>query len=258
MNKNNIILSISIIISSIILASSLIYYTNSKTAYTTADGINMEKAIEDGIEQYIIKQEKEYNKKQAEIDRLGEKIEGVPPLNEGDYIKGNKNAKISIIEYSDLDCPFCKKFHTTGYDVLNKYEGEVNWVWRHLPLTSIHPNSNAKSELAECAGKIKYDNFWKVIDYFMNEGFDPNQNVYDHLDTIAKITNTNKESLEKCIKEGEFEDKVKISQGIAGSIGINGTPGNVIINNKTNEAYLRAGAYDVNTISNTIDYLLQQ
>ena len=77
-------------------------------------------------------------------------IEG---LNDEDWVKGDRNASISIIEFSDTECPFCKRFHSTMDQVIDNYPGEVNWVYRHFPLTALHSKAVREAEATECAGE---------------------------------------------------------------------------------------------------------
>jgi protein-disulfide isomerase len=83
-----------------------------------------------------------------------------------DHVFGNPNANIVIIEYSDLECPFCIRFHATMHQLmaLHKEQNDIAWVYRHFPL-SIHPNAMKEAEATECV----YDQggnemFWKYID----------------------------------------------------------------------------------------------
>ena len=63
---------------------------------------------------------------------------GMRPVTAGDHIVGNINSKIIIVEYSDLECPFCKMFHNTLHQVIEKSNGEVAWVYRHYPIPQLH------------------------------------------------------------------------------------------------------------------------
>ncbi len=58
----------------------------------------------------------------------------IPGIQKNDYIRGDKNAEIYLIEYSDLECPFCKRFHPTAKQVVDDYNGKVAWVYRHYPI----------------------------------------------------------------------------------------------------------------------------
>ncbi len=76
----------------------------------------------------------------------------VVPITDDDWVRGNPDAKITLIEYSDYECSFCSRFHPTAQQVIDEYPDDVNWVYRHFPLTSIHPTAVARAEAAECAG----------------------------------------------------------------------------------------------------------
>ncbi len=91
----------------------------------------------------------------------------VEEITESDHILGNPDAPIKIIEYSDLDCPFCRTFHATMKQVMAIYgaNGTVAWVYRHFPLVELHPNSPKLAEASECVADIGgNDAFWKFID----------------------------------------------------------------------------------------------
>jgi hypothetical protein len=80
----------------------------------------------------------------------------------GDHMIGNANASVKVIEYSDLECPYCKIFHTIMKQVVVDSNGDVSWVYRHWP---IHQNSFEKLVAAECVAKLKgNDAFWKYVD----------------------------------------------------------------------------------------------
>jgi len=83
-------------------------------------------------------------------------------VTESDHIMGNKNAPIVIVEYSDLECPYCKKFHKTAKQIVDESSGEVAWVYRHWV---VHPTALPKTVAAECVSKIKgNDAFWEYVD----------------------------------------------------------------------------------------------
>ncbi len=106
----------------------------------------------------------------------------IDPVTETDHYFGSKDAEIVIIEYSDLECPYCARFHTTMHQVVEDYDGKVAWVYRHLPLESIiHPNAYNKALAAECvAGLGNNDKYWKYIDNIF-EKMAPKQPVFDPL-----------------------------------------------------------------------------
>jgi len=85
-------------------------------------------------------------------------------IGDNDWVLGDKDAEITIIEFSDLDCSFCKRFHGTMHQVIDNYDN-VNWAFRHFPLLQLHPDAANKAEASECAGDLGgNDKFWEFID----------------------------------------------------------------------------------------------
>src|SRR5579859_4145365 len=84
-----------------------------------------------------------------------------------DHILGNPNAPVKVIEYADLECPYCKVFETTMHQVMNYYgqSGQVAWVYRPFPLGQIHSKAPEEAQAAECAADQGGDaEFFKYID----------------------------------------------------------------------------------------------
>ncbi len=83
----------------------------------------------------------------------------------GDHIVGSPNAPIIIVEYSDSDCPYCQRFHTTMHQIKDAYGDKVAWVYRHYPLDRLHPKSRMEAVASECVAKLSDDaTFWKYLD----------------------------------------------------------------------------------------------
>lgn len=83
---------------------------------------------------------------------------------DGDHIRGDANAPIKIIEYSDYECPFCSRVHPTIQSLLST-NSDVAWIYRHLPLEQIHPMARPLAEASECAAELGgNDAFWAFTD----------------------------------------------------------------------------------------------
>ena len=89
-------------------------------------------------------------------------ITGLSPVSKDDHIIGAKKPKVTLIEYSDFECPFCQRFHPTTKQLLEKYPNDVALVYRHFPLESIHPNARAYAVASECAGQ--QGKLWEFAD----------------------------------------------------------------------------------------------
>jgi protein-disulfide isomerase len=86
------------------------------------------------------------------------------PITATDHYFGNKNAQVVIVEYGDMECPYCAEVHPTIQKIITDYNGKVAWVYRDFPLT-IHANAQVKAEAAECSSQQGGDaTFFKYVD----------------------------------------------------------------------------------------------
>jgi protein-disulfide isomerase len=138
-----------------------------------------------------------------------------------DHIRGNEKAKVTIVEYSDMDCPFCSRFHETMNEVVQKYGDDVRWVYRHFPLDSLHPNARNKAIASECAGD--QGKFWEFMDDNFQGG---SANVTD----IAKNAGVKDISkFEKCVSDKKFAKDVQEDEQDAQAAGGRGTPYSILL-----------------------------
>jgi protein-disulfide isomerase len=96
----------------------------------------------------------------------------LPAVNNDDYVRGPANARVTIVEYSDFDCPFCNQFHSTMNQIMAEYPNDVRWVYRHYPLTQLHPNAENVARISECVQDVGgTEKFWEFADeYFGTVG----------------------------------------------------------------------------------------
>lgn len=88
----------------------------------------------------------------------------IPDVTSEDWVKGNRDAKVALIEYSDFECPFCQQFHSSAQQALDAYPNDLQWVYRHFPL-DFHPNANKYAYTAECVAELGgNDAFWAFAD----------------------------------------------------------------------------------------------
>ncbi|MFA5827709.1 MAG: thioredoxin domain-containing protein, partial [Candidatus Paceibacterota bacterium] len=134
-------------------------------------------------------------------------LENVRAISATDHIRGDINAPIKIVEYSDTECPFCKRFHVTMQQVMNEYgkNGKVAWVYRHSPIDSLHPKARKEAEATECANELGgNDKFWEYIDRVYeitpaNNGLDPLE-----LPKIATYVGLNVTDFNTCLDSGKY------------------------------------------------------
>ena len=144
-------------------------------------------------------------------------------ITDSDHIRGNKNASVNIIEFSDFQCPYCSSFHKTMQQVMKNYPDDVKWVYKHFPLDSIHPYARKAAEASECAAE--QDKFWEYADKLFDNQSSINQNYFSK---AAGEIGLNTNQFDKCLDSGKYKSRVDADyqQGI--KAGVRGTPGNFI------------------------------
>ncbi len=194
-------------------------------------------------------------KKSIEAEKLqgnvgGSLVESAGPekmmeVTSADHIRGEKNAPVVVVEFSDLECPFCKMFHGTMQTIMKEYEGEVAWVYRHFPLDDLHPKARKEAEATECAADLGgNDGFWKYTDRLFevtpsNNGLDPAL-----LPQIAEEVGLDKAKFESCLASGKYAEKIQKQYEDAVASGARGTPYSVVIT-KNKERYAVPAALPV-------------
>lgn len=176
-----------------------------------------------------------------------------------DHIMGNPKAKITIVEFSDPECPFCKRFHETMHKIMNNYgkDGDVAWVYRHLPLPQLHQKAQRESEALACAAQVGgNENFWKYADGLYaitpsNDGLEDTQ-----LFTIAKNVGLDAGAFKDCVDNGKAKKRVDADVEEANALGINGTPQSFILFGDQQIPIEGAQPYEV--IKQLIDQLLKK
>ncbi len=157
------------------------------------------------------------------------------------YIAGDKDAKISVIEFSDVQCPFCQRHTNAGTldQVMAKYPKDVNVIFAHFPL-SIHPSAQKAGEALECAGKLGgEEGFAKFKKALFAKGGDPKLDV---IEAVATEQGMNAADMMACVNGGEFAQKVADQMAFGRKLGVTGTPGNIVMNNETGEFQKVSGA----------------
>jgi len=183
----------------------------------------------------------------------------IKPVDENDYIKGNPNAPILIVEYSDYDCPFCKLFHETMNRIMNEYGvgGKVAWVYRQFPIVQLHPNAPRISEAALCVGDIAgSDAFWKFSDLVFGERGTNEPTNITLLPEYAEKAGANRAEFIACLDSGKMKDAVSQSVAAGTTAGIRGTPQSFVLIGNQQAPIEGAQPYEV--VKQIIENLLGQ
>lgn len=132
---------------------------------------------------------------------------------------GPANAPITIVEFSDYQCPYCRRWHEQVYEqLLNAYPGKIRMVYRHLPLTSIHPDAFPAAEAAMCAGE--QNAYWPFHEkLFSSDAL--GSSVYAE---YANELGLDMDTFQSCISERRFQEAVQTDLDFAVNLGVRSTP----------------------------------
>ncbi len=227
---NKVFIPISIVVSGLIIAGAIYLTTTKQNALNAPEG-------DSNIELKI-----------ADVD------------SNKDHIRGNPDADIIIVEYSDYECPFCKGFHSTMTRIMEEYgtTGQVAWVYRHYPLSQIHKDAQPAAEAAECAAKLGgNDKFWEYSDNII-AGSPESLSTENLLAEATKIGINETESkacLASSYPKDQVAEDVKDGNEIAKVDKQFGTPYNILISKAGVQVPIRGNQPYAN-VKATIDAIL--
>lgn len=230
--KNTLAMPIAVIIAGVLIAGAVIY-SGGKTP-NTANISNQAQQVA-----------------QQETDNL----DAMTPVSSSDHIRGNPNAPVKIVEYSDTECPFCKRFHNTMKEVMNEYgkDGKVAWVYRHFPLDQLHSKARKEAVALECANEQGgNDKFWEYTDRLYeitpaNDGLD-----LAELPKIAGYVGLDVQKFNTCLESGKYDKHIQDEVENAQATGGNGTPWSIVVG-KDGKKYPLSGAQPLSAIKQLID-----
>ncbi len=157
------------------------------------------------------------------------------PVSNSDHILGDSTAPITLIEFSDLECPFCKTFEVTMNSLMQTYgkTSQLAWVYRHFPL-NIHPKAPKEAEASECATELGgNDGFWKFTEGVFAITNSNNSLDEAKLPEIAKNIGLDVNKFNTCLSSGKYTATVNDQSNDALSAGARGTPYNILVLKKS-------------------------
>jgi len=185
----------------------------------------------------------------------------VKQVTENTYILWNPDAKISFVEYSDLECPFCKKLHNawTIDQILSVYKDKVNFIFKQFPL-NFHPNAKKEHEAALCAWELWWsDKYYKYITtIFQRTTSNGRWFALDALVPLAKELWLPEAKFKQCLNSGKYASRIQKEISEWQDFGVTWTPWNVIINKETWEYKVLPGAYPFDSFTPIIDGFLNK
>lgn len=168
-------------------------------------------------------------KKEVDPEKARQKeLASILQIAEDDYVRGNKDAEIIVYEYSDIDCPFCREFHNTMRESIEQHD-DIAWVYRHLPLDSLHPFARIKSEAVECAGSLGGESaFVGLLDVMFDDASYHNVFDIEKAGSFVESLGVSKQDFEQCVSNQTFAEKVQSHVEQATKAGAQGTPFSII------------------------------
>lgn len=162
-----------------------------------------------------------------------ENLDAITPVTSEDHIRGNPDAPIKIVEYSDMECPFCHRFHETLQQIMEKYgdSGDVAWVYRHYPIDQLHRKARAEAVATECVAELGgNEKFWQFLDGFIaespaNDRTDLDTLLPQLLDTVG----IDRDAFAECVESGDHDERIQAHVNNALATGGKGTPWSILI-----------------------------
>lgn len=200
------------------------------------------------------------NKPLAQVGGQNEQtgMEYIAPLSADDYMRGGADAEITLVEFSDSECPFCKQFHGTLNQIVAEYGGRVAWVYRHFPLEGLHPKAPREAEAIECAGELGgNEGFWRYLDRLFE--ITPANNGLDlaELPRIAEFIGLDSARFETCLSSGKYAARVADNARDARKSGGTGTPYTVILDKSGKPVDVLEGALPYYSVKIAIEEILR-
>ena len=210
--------------------------------------------VERGIVAFIDKQ------READQERPRQLARKAPAPNKNDHLYGNPDAPVTLIEYSDFECPFCKRFHVTVKRLVDESDGKVNWVYRHFPIDQLHPVKARREAVAsECANELGGNEaFWKFADRFFE--LTPSNNRTDIdvvLPQIAREIGLDESQFMACLDSGKYDQHIEEDLQSATASGGRGTPWSIVVS-KNGERYPLSGAQPYEAVKRLVDLALKE
>ena len=181
----------------------------------------------------------------------------IKDVSNDERIRGNKNAKVTIVEYSDFECPFCQRFHPVTQELMKTYGDKIRLVYRDYPLP-FHANAQKEAEAGRCIAELGgSDAFWNYADkIFERTASNGTGFALTDLGPLAKEVGVNQQSFQQCLDTGKYAKAVKDEMADGNLAGVNGTPTTFIIDDK-GKTQMLVGAQPVDAFKTVIDQILK-
>jgi protein-disulfide isomerase len=179
----------------------------------------------------------------------------------GRPVRGNKDAKVVVVNFDDFQCPFCSRMHQTLFpELLKEYGDRVEFVYKDFPLAEIHPWATHAAVDANCLGAQNTDAYWDFADYIHANQHEVStektrEGEFAALDRLTTLQgqkhNLDQTKLQSCIK-AQKDDAINASVKEGESVGVSATP-TLFINGQEMD-----GALPASEVRDALDHALQE
>ena len=238
LNKGNVMMPVAVIVAGLIIAGAILFTNSDKTP-----------VAEKGNEQVA---EKANENNAGNNGNSNTDTSNLNPVDESDHILGSLDAPIKIVEFSDFECPFCGRVHPTLETVVEQYDGQVAWVYRHFPLSQIHRNANSLAQASECVAEFAgNDAFWAF-----SEGIFDGKVDVSTLDGISDVVAVDQAQVQSCVDSEKYKDEVAKDFEDGRSVGARGTP-YAVVTGPNGQSQVISGAQPLSVWTTAIDQMLE-
>jgi protein-disulfide isomerase len=255
---NNIALTIAIIFASAAVSGSMVFFGMQISGKASVmDWDKFVAKVGEGVETFVNKQQsQQINQQQQQNADKAEKAKAIKKLDASrDHVQGKADAEITLYEYSDYVCPYCARFHPIAKKALEQNGDKINWVFRHWPLPGHDPIATMAAMGGECATEMGGNaKFWEYTDnVFAADSSGVKIGSVDDLASIAQNIGIDSAKFKTCVESNKYLSRVQEDLKEGTDAGVEGTPGNILVNNKTGEVLTIDGAQPIEAVQAAID-----
>lgn len=225
LKENGVAIAVSVFVSQAITAGGLAVYLQSNL-FGQRIGASVNEAVaakEKGqIDEYKASRFEDFKEAPTEV-----------PKNARIY--GSLNARFTLAEFSDMECPYCKGLQGTLKEIVDRSNGAVNWQFRHMPLSFHNPAATTEAHAAECySEQFGNPGFWVMVDEVFLKSGGNGAGLQDLEGTVRKL-GADIGKFQECMASNRYKDHILEQAQLGAKLGITGTPATVVIDNLTNK-----------------------
>ena len=174
------------------------------------------------------------------------------------FTYGDNSARFTLMMFSEIECPYCLRFHSTPRQLVDSSNGNINLKWMHFPMPFHNPAAKNEAMVAECIAEQKGNKgFWVAIDELFNLSQGNGKGI-KNINAIIQVTGANFDLFNQCMKDARYSNKIEMQINTGKELGVNGTPTTIIIDNQTQKRVTISGAQPAAAITSIISKMISE